>query len=198
MCRLMVSTSIESDKIPARCVQVDERAVDRLKVTEKLNLGKNTKKIMITYRKAFLSDAEKLAEIRSNLLIELNHILSEADRIIVEQITLKYFKKAFYDNTFVSWIALDNEEIIATSGLSFSIVPPLLQIPDGKVAYIMNMFTFPSYRNRGIGTELLNRIVEEAKQLGYKKITLNASEMGKPLYEKYGFKDVHNAMVLFV
>jgi len=153
---------------------------------------------MITYRKAVLSDAEKLAEIRSNLLIELNHILSEADRIVVEQMTLKYFKKAFCDNTFVSWIALDDEEIIATSGLSFSIVPPLLQIPDGKVAYIMNMVTFPNYRNRGIGTELLKRIVEEAKQLGYKKITLNASEMGKPLYEKYGFRDVHNAMVLFV
>jgi GNAT superfamily N-acetyltransferase len=62
----------------------------------------------------------------------------------------------------------------------------------------MNMFTSPNYRNRGIGTALFKKIVDEAKQLGYKKITLYATEMGRPLYEKYGFKDVHNAMDFFV
>ena len=153
---------------------------------------------MITYRKAVLSDAEKLAEIRSNLLQELNAVRSEEERIIVEQANLEYFRKALRDNTFVSWLALDNEEIIATSGLSFSIVPPWGQVPDGKVAYIMNMATFPAYRNRGIGTELFKRIVDEAKELGYKKITLKASDMGRPLYEKYGFKEVHGAMDYFV
>ena len=152
---------------------------------------------MITYRKAVLSDAEKLAEMRSVFLKELKNA-SEEERVIIERANLEYFKKALYDDTFISWIALDNEEIIATSGLSFSEVPPYFQVPDGKVAYIMNMVTSPSYRNRGIGTELFKRIVEEAKQRGYKKITLNTSEMGRPLYEKYGFKDVHNAMDFFV
>ena len=152
---------------------------------------------MITYRKAILSDAAKLAEIRSIFLKEINNVTSEEERIIVEQANLEYFRTALGNNTFTSWIALDNEEIIATSGLSFSIVPPVFHVLDGKVAYIMNIFTFPLYRNRGIGTELFKRIVEEAKQFGYKKITLNASDMGKPLYEKYGFKDVHGGMVLF-
>jgi GNAT superfamily N-acetyltransferase len=152
---------------------------------------------MITFRKAVLSDAEKLAEIRSVFLKELNNVLSEEDRMMIEQANLTYFKKALSDRTFVSWIALDNEEIIATSGLSFSEVPPFFPITDGKVAYIMNMITFPEYRNQGIGTALFKRIVEEAKQLGYKKITLNTSEMGRPLYEKYGFKDENNVMVYY-
>ncbi len=153
---------------------------------------------IITYRKATLSDAEKLAEIRSIFLKEINNVPSEEERIIVEQMSLEYFKKALCDNTFVSWIALDNEEIIATSGLSFSVIPPLYRILDGKIAFIMNIYTSPMYRNRGIGSELFKRIVEEAKQLGYKKITLNATDMGKPLYEKYGFKDVHGDMDYFV
>jgi GNAT superfamily N-acetyltransferase len=152
---------------------------------------------MITYRKAVLSDAEKLAEIRSVLLEELGNT-SEEDRIIIQQANFEYFRKSLSNNTVISWIALDNEEIIATSGLCFSEVPPFSPIMDGKVAYIMNMATFPKYRNQGIGTELFKRIVEEAKQLGYRKITLNTSEMGRPLYEKYGFTDVNNAMVLFV
>ena len=151
----------------------------------------------ITYRRAVLSDAEKLAELRSTFLKELGNA-SEEERIIIEQANLEYFRKGFNDNTFISWVALDDEEIIATSGLSFSIVPPYFQVPDGKVAYIMNMFTFPNYRNRGIGAELFKRIIEEAKQLGYKKITLNTSDMGRPLYEKYGFKNVDNAMVYYL
>jgi GNAT superfamily N-acetyltransferase len=152
---------------------------------------------MITYRRAVLSDAENLAKIRCDFLTELGNI-SEEERASIEQANLEYFRKSLCESTFVSWVALDNDEIIATSGLSFSEVPPFSPIIDGKVAYIMNMVTFPSYRNQGIGAELLKKIVEEAKQLGYKKITLNASEMGRPLYEKYGFKVVDNAMDFFV
>jgi GNAT superfamily N-acetyltransferase len=154
--------------------------------------------VMITYRKAILSDTEKLAEIRSIFLKENNNVSSEEERIIFEQANLEYFRKTLCDNTFISWIALDDEVIIATSGLSFSVVPPFYPASDGKVAYIMNMYTFPNYRKQGIGTELFKRIVDEAKQLGYKKITLNATDMGKPLYEKYGFKDVQGDMNFFV
>ena len=153
---------------------------------------------MITYRKAVLSDVEKLAEIRSFFLKEMKNVTSEEDRVFIEQANVEYFRKALYDNTFVSWIAFENEVIIATSGLSFSVVPPFFNIFDGKVAYIMNMYTFPDYRNRGIGTELFKKLIDEAKQLGYKKITLNATDIGRPLYEKYGFKSVYNGMEFFV
>ena len=153
---------------------------------------------MITYRKAILSDAKKLSEIRSLFLKEMNNITTEEDRIVVEQANFEYFKKALCDNTFVAWIAIDNEEIIATSGLSFFSVPPFFSVLNGKVAYIMNMYTFPIYRNRGIGTKLFVKIVDEAKHLGYKKITLNATDMGRPLYEKYGFKNIHDGMAFFV
>ena len=149
---------------------------------------------MITYRKAVSSDAEKLAELRSLFLKEMKNVTSEEDRVIIEQANLEYFRKTLCDNTFISWIALDNEVIIATSGLSFSIVPPFYNILDGKVAYIMNMYTLPSYRSQGIGTKLFKNIVDEAYQLGYKKITLKATNMGRPLYEKFGFKDVHDGM----
>ena len=153
---------------------------------------------MITYRKAVLSDAEKLAEIRSIFLKENNNVSSEEERIIIEQANLEYFRKTLCDNAFISWIALDDTKIIAMSGLSFSVVPPFFPVLDGKVAYIMNMYTFPMYRNQGIGTELFKRIVDEAKQLGYKKITLKATDMGRLLYEKYGFKDVQGDMIFFV
>ena len=52
----------------------------------------------------------------------------------------------------------------------------------------------PEYRCQGIGYKLLTAIMEQAKQDGYRKVTLNATELGKPLYEKYGFSDVSGEM----
>ena len=151
---------------------------------------------MIIYRKATVGDIADLAKIRSVFIQEAAGC-SETERDKLETANKDYFQSALADDSFVAWIALDGDKIAATSGLSFYIVPPSIKNIDGRVAYIMNMFTFPEYRKQGIGTELFNRIVEEAKIRGYRKIMLNATDMGKPIYEKYGFKDVKGDMVFY-
>lgn len=153
---------------------------------------------MIVFRKANLHDAEELAKIRCQLLKEIADTsktkLSQKELNDLKEANKSYFNSALKDDSFAAWLALHGDKIIATSGLSFSVVPPAFKF-DGKLAYIMNMFTFPEYRNQGIGTELLKRVVEEAKNRGYKIIKLNATEMGRPLYEKYEFKDSHGEMI---
>ncbi len=67
---------------------------------------------------------------------------------------------------------------------------------DGRVAYIMNMYTLQEYRRQGIARILFDKIVEEAKSLGYRKITLHAKEMGRKLYENFEFVEVDDGMVL--
>jgi len=61
----------------------------------------------------------------------------------------------------------------------------------------MNMYTLHEYRKRGIGNELFGRIMDEAKERGYKKITLYATDMGRPLYLQHGFEDVEGDMVYY-
>jgi GNAT superfamily N-acetyltransferase len=153
---------------------------------------------MIEYRKADASDAAELAKIRGIFLAEANDVASESARIAMEDANRRYFEAALADGGFAAWLALDGGEIVATSGLSFSVVPPSFKWPDGKVAYIMNMYTIPEYRRRGVGTELLRRIVGEAKAMGYKKITLTATQAGRPLYEKFGFRDNPGSMVYYI
>ena len=151
---------------------------------------------MINFRKANINDIDDLAKIRSIFIMEVTGC-SEIERNKLEITNKIYFEAALADDSFVAWIAIDNDEIIATSGLSFSITPPSLDSLNGKVAYIMNMFTFPNHRKQGIAMKLLEKIVEEAKNRGYNKITLNSTDMGKPLYEKYGFKEVKGDMVFY-
>ncbi len=55
--------------------------------------------------------------------------------------------------------------------------------------YITNMFTEEKYRGQGIATYLLKKLVVEAGKSGVSKLWLGASEMGKPVYKKFGFKE---------
>ena len=64
---------------------------------------------------------------------------------------------------------------------------PTYHNPSGKKAYIMNMYTAPEYRRQGIAIHTLDLLVKNAKEQGVLQITLEATDMGRLLYEKYGF-----------
>lgn len=65
-----------------------------------------------------------------------------------------------------------------------------------KLQFIMNMYTAPDYRRRGIAYRTLELLVEDAKSRGIKAISLEATDMGRPLYEKYGFVQMNGEMEL--
>lgn len=101
-----------------------------------------------------------------------------------------YYKRHMHDGTFVSWIAMDGDKIIATSGMSFVEKPPYFGCPSGKMGLLSSMYTNPDYRRMGIAKELLHRVVEEARAYGCGTVQITASDMGVKLYKAYGF--VHN------
>ena len=101
-----------------------------------------------------------------------------------------YYDRHMSDGTFVSWLALDKDKIIGTSGMSFVEKPPYFGCPSGRIGLLSSMFTDPGYRRMGIAKELLNRVVEEARAYGCGAVHITASDMGVKLYSAYGF--VHN------
>jgi GNAT superfamily N-acetyltransferase len=101
-----------------------------------------------------------------------------------------YYDRHMSDGTFVSWLALDGDRIIGTSGMSFVEKPPYFGCPSGRIGLLSSMFTNPDYRRMGIAKELLHRVVEEARTYGCGTVQITASDMGVKLYTAYGF--VHN------
>lgn len=146
-------------------------------------------------RKATIADIPQLVELRLALLKEANEIKEDitALKVSIEN----YFTKNIPTDNFISYIAVCKKMILACSGLIFYEVPPFPADITGKVAYIMNMYTRPNYRGYGIATKLFDEIMREAKEQGYIKITLNATDMGKSIYKKFGFKEVGGNMVLY-
>jgi GNAT superfamily N-acetyltransferase len=143
---------------------------------------------MIEYRKAEMSDIDILSELRVYFLYEGKEVYEKEKSSLLENIRL-YFHNAMTNNSFIAWIAFDNGKIIATSGLTVFVLPPNRGCPNGKTAYISNMYTIPEYRCKGIATKLFSLTVDEAKRHGCSKILLSATDMGRPIYQKYGFEE---------
>lgn len=116
-----------------------------------------------------------------------------------EEIDLKpglrdYYERNMAKGTFVSWLAVDGNKIIGTSGISFVEKPPYFACPSGKMGLLSSMFTENAYRRLGIAKELLSKVVNEAKRYGCGTVQITASNMGVLLYTDFGFKKNDNFM----
>ena len=140
----------------------------------------------IEYRRLLPEDVSIFVRMRIRQLREEG---AAEDIDLVPALT-DYYARHMADGTFVSWLALDKDKIIGTSGMSFVEKPPYFGCPSGRIGLLSSMFTDPGYRRMGIAKELLNRVVEEARAYGCGAVQITASDMGVKLYTAYGF--VHN------
>ncbi len=152
----------------------------------------------IVYKRLSENELSTIIKMRIDQLVE--EYTSEG-RTVPEEVDLEtalmdFYKRNMAAGTYVSWIALDGDKIVGTSGMSFAEKPPYFTCPSGKLGILSSMYTDPDYRRRGIATELLNRVVKEAKAYGCGTIYITASNMGVKLYEAYGFKHNGNFMQL--
>ena len=144
----------------------------------------------IEYRKLCEKDLDIFIEMRINQLREEG----AKEDIDLRPALKDYYDKHMADGTFVSWIAMDGDKIIGTSGMSFVEKPPYFGCPSGKMGLLSSMFTSNEYRRQGIAKELLLRVINEAKKYGCGTVQITASNMGVLLYSDFGFVKNGNFM----
>ncbi|MBR4639254.1 MAG: GNAT family N-acetyltransferase [Butyrivibrio sp.] len=140
----------------------------------------------VTYRRLTEEDLAVFIEMRITQLREEG----AKDDVDLRPALNDYYRRHLHDGTFVSWLAIDGEKIVGTSGMSFVEKPPYFGCPSGKIGLISSMYTDPSYRRRGIAKDLLTKVMDDARKYGCGAIQITASDMGVKLYTACGF--VHN------
>lgn len=114
---------------------------------------------------------------------------------------------------YVAWIGLDLafQEIDAElNGLPGEYAPPggallvavdahrhvgmiALRPSDGPVGEMKRLYVRPEWRGRGLARQLITRLCDEAKRLGYSELRLDTLPMmgdAQALYEAQGFVDI--------
>ena len=144
----------------------------------------------VSYRRLNEADLDTFIKMRINQLREEG----ATEDIDLAPSLMDYYLRHIADDTFISWLAVDKDRIVGTSGISIVEKPPYFGCPSGRIALLSSMFTDKAYRRQGIARELLSRVVDEARKRGCGTVQITASDMGVMLYSDFGFEKNGNFM----
>lgn len=150
----------------------------------------------LLYRRAGSHDRELLTRLRLEVLRAANGLEEDVDLSRTELESRRYYETCFPEDSHAAWLVFDGEEVVGTGAVSFYQVMPTYHNPSGKKAYIMNMYTRPDYRRRGIARRVLELLTAEAEMRQIDAVTLEATAAGRPLYEAFGFTAMRDEMEL--
>ena len=145
-------------------------------------------------RLATIEDVDNLVKFRIQLLKETNKNTLNYDWDKYAESLKYYFLDALVNGKAVAFMAEKKSVIIGISIMCFYDIVPLIFNLEGKMALLTDMYINLEYRNEGLGTELLKNIMEHTKKLGHPKVILNATDSGRGLYKRFGFKDITGEM----
>jgi GNAT superfamily N-acetyltransferase len=100
----------------------------------------------------------------------------------------EYLQRSIQNNSFIAYLAKHGDEIAGVGGMVFREQPGNFKNPTGKVGYVFNMYTFPPFRRKGICSEILKLLLEQAGRMGIVAFELHASEQGESVYKQNGFE----------
>ena len=148
---------------------------------------------MVEIRIATKDDIELLMSSRLEMLKVVNNL--PADYEYSEEI-VRESRDYFLNGDHITVLAIDDGKVIGCASMSFMWIMPTFSHPTGKRAHLMNVYTRSEYRRHGIARKMVNMLIDETWKRGATEISLDATTMGRPLYESLGFTNSTEGMVL--
>ena len=148
---------------------------------------------MVTISFSTKDDIDALMSSRLEMLKVVNDLPDEysfSDEIIKES------RDYFMNGDHLTVLAMDNDMVVGCASMSFIRMMPTFSHPSGIRAHLMNVYTRKNYRRQGIARRMVELLIRETWKKGATEISLDATELGRPLYESLGFTDSDEYMVL--
>ena len=152
----------------------------------------------IEVRNATLEELDTLLAWRMQVLSEVFSFPKAADCIALRTKNEAYYKEHLAKGSHTACFALngDNGQIVGCGGICYQAEMPSPDNPSGQNGYLMNIYTLPEFRGKGIGRKIVAFLIADARRKGTGKIYLESSRSAKNLYHKIGFTDMTDYMKL--
>ena len=148
-----------------------------------------------TFRIATAGDLDLLVETRLEVLSAVFGLSGHTDMEAVKAESRRYYSENIASGGHVACLVFDGEDFAGCGGICLYRTMPMEYDPQALNGYIMNMYTRPQYRRRGIATRVLEILIGQAHRKGVRKITLETTDAARSLYRKAGFTDITDEMV---
>jgi GNAT superfamily N-acetyltransferase len=149
---------------------------------------------MIETRMAKVEDARLIAGQRRRMFAESGQADAETMGRMEENF-VAWVRPRLADGSYLGWLMEEDGQVVAGAGLWLMDFPPHWMDAEPVRGYLLNFYTEPSHRGRGIAGQMLEMTVEEARRRGIGVVSLHASKFGRPIYERNGFAGT-NEMIL--
>lgn len=148
------------------------------------------------YRIATSEDLTQLAQLRWEFRAEDGDEQPVVSYYHFIQACVPVLQRAMESGQATYWLAEMNGEIVAHIFVQrIDLVPRPCKLKD-QFGYITNNYTKPAFRNQGIGSELLKRVIAWAKDEDYELLIVYPSEQAVPYYRRAGFTTETEVMEL--
>lgn len=143
------------------------------------------------------ADLEVISHHRARMFADMGKLPPELFDSFRGQ-SLEALRGMFDRQLYVGWLAFpqdDPDKIVAGAGVQLRELPPRPQsnaqgkvdIISGRQAVIVNVYTEPEWRRRGLAALLIKRAIEWTREQGIESVVLHASDEGRAVYERLGF-----------
>ena len=141
----------------------------------------------ILIRAALLADIPEILRQRRRMYEDIHH----TDSLVLDAVvslSSAYLNTAIADGSFRAWLAAEGDRVVAGGAVIISPWPAHPYDLECRRATILNVYTDPEYRRRGIARKLMQTIIAWCQREGFARVTLHASDEGRHLYESIGFE----------
>jgi len=145
---------------------------------------------MFSTRPATPADAEAITRQRRQMFLDAGLATPEQADSMAANFTA-WVHRHLEAGTYLGWLTEDTgqaNKIVAGAGLYLIEYPPHWQHPTPLRAYLLNFYVDPGLRGQGLAGKLLRLAMEETRRRKIRVVTLHASHLGKPVYDKFGFE----------
>jgi len=141
-----------------------------------------------TIRRATTQDADALVGHRRNMF----HDMGYHDAAALESMSEKFrpwLLARMASGEYVAWLAIAADgRVAAGAGLWLMDWPPHMVGAGARRGNILNVYTAPEFRRRGLARKLTEVALQWCRQNGVDTVILHASSDGRALYESMGFE----------
>jgi len=144
--------------------------------------------VMIEVRIADLNDVSELVRLRLAYFAEEFGELPQEKLDAIRRQLPQYFQEHLNRDCYCfAAQEKDSPKLCACAILCCTEKPANPHFPGGRCGYVLGVYTEQAFRGKGCATRMMQKLLEHSGTLGLDLVTLSASEMGRPIYEKLGF-----------
>ena len=144
-------------------------------------------------RRATLQDVDVIAWHRARMFQDMGDVSDDAFGILRSKARFR-LKEWLESGDYIGWLATPADKpgtVVGGAGVQLQPILPrpvnAATVGEGRQGTVVNVFTEPQWRRRGIAGRLVKEIITWSKNEQIDRLLLHASSDGRSLYERLGF-----------